>query len=150
MIARNLIILLFFFFQHCDYKPIYSNLDNQDIKLDIVEIKGDVEMNNFVLSNIKKYSKTSSNKIFRVEIETEYKKENLIKNKKGEVTNYLIKNLIIFKIQTNNKDKIFNFSEEIKTSNKNNQFELKKYESSIKSNFVNSRIQELILKLSDL
>ena len=50
-------------------------------------------MNNIVSSQIQKYSNSSSNKIFNLNVTTTYEKNVLTKNKKGEVTNYLIKTI---------------------------------------------------------
>ena len=145
------ILILLFFLNHCEYKPIYSDLGNKsDFELNIINIEGDNEMNNLVSSGIKKYSKKSSNKIYDISIETKYIRENLIKNKKGETTTYLLINEINFYVTNKEIDKNYKFSETIKTKSNNNQFEFKKYERSVKSNFINSKINELILKLSSL
>ena len=143
-----LIIILFFFLQHCGYTPIYSNIKKIDYKINVKELNGNFEMNNIVSSEIKRYSNSSSNKIFNLKVTTTYEKNILTKNKKGEVTNYLIKKEIVFKI-INSKDNLqFAYEEETKASNMNDQFEFKKYENTIKSNFIKSKIEELILNLS--
>ena len=143
-----LIIILFFFLQHCGYTPIYSNIKKIDYKINVKELNGNFEMNNIVSSEIKRYSNSSSNKIFNLKVTTTYEKNVLTKNKKGEVTNYLIKTGIVFKI-INSKDNLqFAYEEETKASNMNDQFEFKKYENTIKSNFIKSKIEELILNLS--
>ena len=143
-----LIIILFFFLQHCGYTPIYSNIKKIDYKINVEELNGNFEMNNIVSSEIKRYSNSSSNKIFNLKVTTTYEKNVLTKNKKGEVTNYLIKTGVVFKI-INSKDNLqFAYEEETKASNMNDQFEFKKYENTIKSNFIKSKIEELILNLS--
>ena len=144
------ILILFFFLHHCEYKPIYSDLNKADFKLNIINIEGDSEMNNLVSSRLKKYSKKSSNKVYNLKIQTKYKRENLIRNKKGETTTYLLINEINFYVTNKEINKNYQFSETIKTKSNNNQFEFKKYEGSVKNNFINSKINELILKLSNL
>ena len=144
------IIFVFFFLQHCEYKPIYSNLNNLDFNLNVVEVNGDNEMNNLFISNIKKYSNLSSNKVFNLKVKTKYKKTDFIKNKKGEVTTFLITNEISFDVNSKEKSKNYTFSEQLKTKNNNDKFEFKKYEKTIKNNFINSKINELILNLSSM
>ena len=68
-------LILLFLINHCEYKPIYSNIKKVNFKLNIIEITGDDEMNNLVLSNLKKYSNTSSEKIYNLKINTDYKKK---------------------------------------------------------------------------
>ena len=145
-----IILFLFSFLQHCEYKPIYSNMDSLNFKFNVVDIKGDNEMNNLVISNMNKYSNLNSNETFDLKINTNYIKEDLIKNKKGEVTTFLIKKEISFQVSNNEINKSFEFTEQLKTKNNSDKFEFKKYEKSIKNNFVNSKINELILKLSSL
>lgn len=144
------ILILLFLLGHCEYKPIYSDFNQANFQLNIIDIVGDDEMNNLVSSSIKKYSNKSSNNIFDVSVKTKYRKENLVKNKKGETTTYLLINEINFNVTNKEIDKNYSFSETIKTKNNNDQFEFKKYEGSIKANFVNSKINELILELSSL
>ena len=151
MVKKIFVVLfLFIFLQHCEYKPIYSNAGNLDFNLNVVDIEGDNEMNNLVISNIKKYSNLSSSKIFDLKIKTNYTKEPLIRNKKGEITTFLLNNEIVFETINNEVNQVYIFTEKLKTKNNNNKFEFKKYEKSIKNNFINSKINELILKLSSL
>ena len=147
---KKLFVILFLFslFTHCEYKPIYSNTNSLDFSFNVVDIEGDNEMNNLVLSSINKYSNLNSNKNLNLKIRTKYIKEDLIKNKKGEVTTFLIKNEISFNVLNNGINKEYTFNEQLKTTNNNDKFEFKKYEKTIKNNFINSKINELILKLS--
>lgn len=151
MIKKIFIILfLFIFLQHCEYKPVYSNINNLDFNLNVIGIDGDKEMNNLVIANTEKYSNLSSGKIFNIKIKTNYTKEPLVRNKKGEITTFLLNNEIIFEILNDEVNEVYMFTEKLKTKNNNDKFEFKKYEKSIKNNFVNSKINELILKLSSL
>ena len=143
-----LFTMLFFFLQHCGYSPIHSNVNNIKYNFNVIEIKGDDNMNNLVLSQIKKYSNYSGAKTYDLKIQTQYQKDILTKNKKGEATNFAIKTKIEFKIVNTLKDQIFSFEEEIKSTAIDNQYELKKYENSIQNNFIKSKLDELILNLS--
>ena len=140
--------ILFFFLQHCGYSPIYSNVDNIKFNFNVIEIQGDQNMNNIVSSQIQKYSNNSEAKTYDLKIRTQYQKDILTKNKKGEATNFIIKTKIQFKIVNTNKDQVFSFEEEIKSTAIDNQYELKKYENSIQNNFIKSKLDELILNLS--
>ena len=80
---------------------IFTNLFEYkkiDFNLNVTEVLGDNEMSNIVASKIKKYSKNLSEKTYDVKVITNYQKVTLSKNKKGEVTNYLIKKEIILKL----------------------------------------------------
>ena len=144
-----IIVIIFFFLQNCGYAPIYSKTNNIIYKFIVLEIKGDNEMNNSFSSHIKKYINNDSKKLFKLKVETNYKKNILTKNKKGEATSYSIKKTIKFEI-VNYNNKKFIFEEEIKSTSMDNQFEFKKYENTIKNNFIKSKTDEFILNLSDI
>ena len=107
-------------------------------------------MNSIILSSLKKFTNTSSNKFFNLKITSNYIKDDLIKNKKGEIVTYLITNKLDIEVMNDHTNTNFKFTESIETSNNNNKFEFKKYERSIKNNFVNNKINELILKLTSI
>ena len=142
------IILLFFLLQNCGYTPIYKNIKNLDYKLNIVNISGNNDINNLVTTYIQRYSNQSDAKNINLNIKTEYVKNVLSKNKEGKITNYLIKSKIEFVLIDSKNNRNFVFEDEIRAVNSDNQFEFKKYENTIKSNFVNSAMEQLILKIS--
>tara|TARA_A100001234_G_C12607502_1_gene377848 strand:- start:310 stop:768 length:459 start_codon:yes stop_codon:yes gene_type:complete len=142
------IILLFFLLQSCGYTPIYKNIKNLDYNFRILNITGNNDINNLLTTYIQRYSNKSDNENINLNIKTEYVKNILSKNKEGKITNYLIKSRIEFEIKSSKNDKNFIFEDEIRAVNSDNQFEFKKYENTIKSNFVNSAMEQLILKIS--
>ena len=142
------IILLFFLLQSCGYTPIYKNIKNLDYNFRILNITGNNDINNLLTTYIQRYSNKSDNENINLNIKTEYVKNVLSKNKEGKITNYLIKSRIEFEIKSSKNDKNFIFEDEIRAVNSDNQFEFKKYENTIKSNFVNSAMEQLILKIS--
>lgn len=135
------------FLQNCGFAPIYTGSKNEDFKFNIIEISGDIDMNNLVNINIKKYSSKISTNTINLKIDTNYKKNIISKNKAGEATSYLIVTRITFQVIDLEEPNIFTFKDETKLSNINNKFELRNYENSIKSNFIYSAIEKLILKI---
>ena len=142
------IVLLIFLLQNCGYTPIYKNVKNLDYKLNIVNISGNNDLNNLLKTYIQRYSNQSDDKSLNLNIKTDYVKKVLSKNKEGKITNYLIKLRIEFELTDIKNNNNFVFEEETRTENIDNQFEFSKYENTIKSNFVNSAIEQFILKIS--
>ena len=145
-----IIIIICLFLQNCGFAPIYSDNKEKKISLNLVKIEGDDEMNSIVSTSLKRYSNNSSEKIYNLNITTDYKRNVLSKNKKGEITNYLLISKITFEVLNNENAEIYNFEDETKSANISNQFEFKQYEKAIKKNFINLKIDELILRLSNL
>ena len=143
-----LILIAFFTLSSCGYTPIYSGADTQTFKFNILKIEGDEEMNNMVNLKLKEVTNKNSLNTLDLNINTDYTRNILSKNKEGKATSYSLKTHIEFEIITNAERKKYIFAEEIKTENMNNEFELKEYEKAIKNNFIDSKIFELISQLS--
>tara|TARA_B100001939_G_scaffold36543_1_gene28441 strand:+ start:703 stop:1161 length:459 start_codon:yes stop_codon:yes gene_type:complete len=151
MKIKNLFIIVLLFVQSCGYTPIYTDYKNLNYKINIVEIKGEPLVNNLISSRLNKISNEFAEKKINLKISSENEKKILSKNKKNEITYYLIVQNIDFEITwEGNKKENFTFSEEIKIENIDDQFEFKKYQDAITKNFINSKIDEFILKLSKI
>lgn len=142
-----LILIVLFSLTSCGYSPIYTNQSEVNFNLKINKISGNNLMNNVVLSQIKKYDNISTKETIFLDIKTNYSKDILSKNKKGEVTNYLIKMEIEIE-KTGSQSQKYNFREETKTSSMTNKFELKKYEETIINNFINSQLEKFVFKIT--
>lgn len=145
-----LLAIVLFFIPHCGYTPIYSNVENKiyNFGFNIINIQGNENMNNIVKNTIIKKTNKFSAKIFDLDIETFYKKKILTKNKEGNATNYLLAKKVVFKITNLEQPKIYISEKETKVSAMTSEFEFNRYEYTIQNNFINSKIEELIYKLS--
>ena len=103
-----------------------------------------------VSTQIRKYSNLAAKKSISLNIKSEYTKNVLSKNKEGKITNYLIKSRVEFIIVNSEVGETYVFEEETKAASMDNQFEFKKYENTIKSNFINSAIEQFIMKISSI
>ena len=144
------LFFILFFLQNCGYNPIYTKFDNQEYKFNIIEISGDSEMNNIFTSQIKNFSNNQSEKTLNIKVKNYYQKDILTKNKEGEATSYLIKTKLELLVIDKNDNQPLTFQEDTKTLSMSNNFEFKKYERTIKNNFINSKIEEFIFKISTL
>ena len=148
MRKKFIYLLIFFFFQGCGYSPIYSVQNKTNFKFNIVEINGSNKMNDKFNIQIKRFSNDISNNEIDLKILTFYEKNILSKNKKGEATKFLIKKKINFEVNNPEYKKNYSFSNETTINNINDKFELNNYENSIIENFISSKIEEFVLKLS--
>ena len=72
MFKKILIIFLIpLFFYSCGYSPLYSNSNNKNINIKILEVQGDQEINNFLVANLKKNS-GNQGKTYLLDINTNY------------------------------------------------------------------------------
>lgn len=137
--------ILFIILNSCGFEPMYKGLSGLDFKIQINSISGDRDLNNYLRSNLDRYSKINSDKIFILNLNSEYKKKIISKDSAGDATEYeIIANLKV----TVNSDEILSYEEKIKIKKLADIFEQENYERDIKKSFANSLYKKIILKLS--
>ena len=136
-------------FYGCGYSTLYSTSNDQNINIKILESSGDRDINNFLLSNLEKYSRNQG-RIFLVSIDTNYSVSDNSKNLEGSISNYQLVAVTKFQIKSDNLDKTITIQEDIIIKNLSDNFEKKNYEKNIKRNFSNNIASKLILQLSSI
>ena len=146
---KKLFILILFFITSCGYQPLYVNKNNSNIVFSKIELFGDKEINRRIMSFVSIKEDKNEEKLNQIVLRSN---ENIIetsKDSKGRVatlkTNVEVK-LIILNGDQIIKEKIFN--ENFSYNNKNNKFDLAKYQNEVKNNLVNKIIEQMIIYLS--
>ena len=150
---KKFIILtaLFIMLNNCGYVPLYLG-SNSKFSVQIIKQNGDRDINNLLKSNLKRFSnKSEATKVnYELIINSLYAKNIIAKNAKGKSTDYQLRIDVNFKINTEGKTKIVNFTETFNMKGQDNNFDEKEYESIIKKNMVNTIVQKLILQLNTI
>ena len=150
MIKKILIIFILpFLFQGCGYSTLYSNSNDKNININILETKGDQEINNYILFNLKKYT-GKEGKTYSINMNTNYTISEISKNLEGSIDSYQLVAVTQFEVKSININKTISIKEEIKINNLSDNFEKRNYEKSIKKNFSDTISSRLILQLSTL
>jgi len=150
MIKNILIIFILpFLFQGCGYSTLYSNNNDKDINIEILETEGDQEINNYILFNLKKYT-GKEGKTYSINMNTNYTISEISKNLEGSIDSYQLVAVTQFEVKSININKTISIKEEIKINNLSDNFEKRNYEKSIKKNFSDTISSRLILQLSTL
>ena len=145
---KNVILILFLFFLNsCGYTSVYKNQKSQDFQINIIEMKGDNEINNLIKNELKIYSNRMSNIKYDISISSKYRKIIVSKNSAGVATDYklIVDTTVSFDKEV--KNNILNFNENINIKSNLNSFEQKNYEKSIKRNFASSISNKFIIKI---
>ena len=147
MIKKKIIFIsLIFFLNNCGFTPIYLNNTDVNFSIEQIDYLGDRELNNFLKINLNKYKNIESdNKIF-IEVNSNYEKIILSKDKAGKVTNYQLLANVIFLIKPINKEIII--TEKIIMDSKTDKFEEDRYERTMKQNFASSISNKLRSELT--
>ena len=144
------LIILILFLYSCGYSSIYKNQTSQNFKINIIEKKGNSEMNNLIKNEIKLYSVKNTTNIYNLKIDTDYKKEILTKDSAGIITDYKLSVTSIFRVDLKGVTKVIELKETINIKNLSDSFEQNTYEKNIKRSFASSIREKLISKILNI
>ena len=113
--------------------------------------QGDRTINNYLKNNLKRFESINSDKKFSINVDTEYNKKVLSKDKTGKITEYEISANIKFQIISEDKlIKEYTFSEKKNMNDISDKFEEQKEERITKQSFASIMANKLINELSIL
>ena len=146
MIRKNtIIIFLIVFLTGCGFSPIYIKNNDVNFSIELVNLTGDRELNNFLKTNLSRYkNKNVSNKVF-IDAQSKYDKVVLSKDGTGKITSYQLKVEVTFVVESTNKK--IRISEKKIMDSMDDKFEEARYERSIKQSFAYSISNKLISEL---
>jgi len=147
------IFLIMILLNNCGYTPRYAVNKNVNFTIDLIEITGDREFNNFLKSKLTRYKKNKDNnkKNFKLNLNTEYKKNIKSRDSTGSVEKYelvIIVNAIVQSELIEPKKLIF--EEKFNMNKFEDVFEEKNYEKTIKENFSDLILDRIIFYLFKL
>ena len=137
-----LLIALVSFSSSCDYTPIHSG-EESNIKINITNLLGDTEINNYLSKELKRKSKNSGEKI-EVKINSHFSKKVLARDTKSFATDYELKVVGKFELIKGDKTKSFIINEKFRYKNLNDN-----YEDMIKKNLMKTVVNKLILRINN-
>ena len=144
------LIILVFFLYSCGYSSIYKNQKSQNFKINIIEARGNSEMNNLIKNEIKLYSGKDTANIYNLKINTDYLKETLTKDSAGLITDYKLSVTSTFTIDLKEKTQVIEIKEAINIKNQSDYFEQNTYEKNIKRTFAYSIREKLISEIYNI
>ncbi len=139
------ILLLLSLVYGCGYTSLYKEME-RDLFVNILSMKGDFEINNYLKNDLKISSKKDSSNIHDISFETKYRKIVLAKDATGDATDYNLEMSVKFIIASNNNKELI-FQENFKIKKNDDNFEQSNYEKDIKRNFSKIVQEKLILNL---
>ena len=143
-------LLILLILNSCGFTPMYSSNFKNDFNIEIIDFKGDSDLNNFIKLKIDKTIKNDekNTKKFEISGNTSYSKNTQTKDKKGNVTQYSLIGGINFTIKINNSIEKINFSEKTTLKKLSDEFEESNYERSFKENISQIFVNKLIMYLT--
>jgi len=147
---RYYLIIILLLFTQCDYKPIYSQ-NNQNFGIKIIEFNEN-KSNKILATRLKNYSYEKDN-IISYELKLLSSENKLILSKDTKGDPLLLGLNINLKIEVYEKKKLVTkkeYSEQFNYQNLSKKFELNSYENEIRSNIYDKMISKILIDLANL
>ncbi len=146
---KKFLLIFIFLLSECGYQPVYLNKSLNEIEFNKITLEGNVDINRKIVSSLSFKENKLNDTLNHLLIKSSYKITETSKNSKGQVESYKSKinlNLIIKdgKEIINSK----NFFKEFSYNNKDNKFELVRYQNEVKDNLIYKIIEDIILYLN--
>ena len=138
---------LLIFITGCGYTPIYSNLNNKNINIQVEKVNGNKNINKLIVQKLSRYQSENSEKVYNVKINSDYEKLILTKNAAGNATNFRLSVKIQFITNINDNMEEFKFTEKFDMKKGDTIFEEEKYENNIINDMINIIVQRFISQL---
>ena len=145
---KKFFLILLFFVSSCGYQSIYLNKTLTDYEFKMVSFEGDNNINKEILNILSiKEGEQFNSKLF---VKSSYQIKEISKNSKGQVTLYKDIIMIDLNIKNINNEKIKgkNFTREFTYNNKDNKFDLVKFQNSVKDDLISATINDIIIFLN--
>ena len=141
-------ITILFLLTSCGYTPMFSNLEKNNIFIEIQNVEGDRTINNLIKKRLLQYQKNiNAEKKYKIEILSDYNKLIITKDAAGVITNYRLTADVSFKINYNDSLKTIIFKEKFDIKKGESLFEEQNYENLIKQDIANLIVQKFIFQL---
>jgi len=138
-------LLILLFLASCGYQPVFVNKNLKNLAFTKITVQGDKKMGNDIINflNIKNSNITQNQN--ELVLNSKFTTSEIGKNSKGEILYYQTKIDLIFQIKKDNKiieEKLFN--DEYVYDNKENKYELTKYQEEVKNNLVKNILEDIV------
>ena len=147
---KKYLFIILLLFNQCDYKPIYSQ-NNQNFGIKIIEFNKN-RSNKILATRLKNYSYKKNN-LFLYELKLLTSENKLILSKDTKGGPLLLGLKINLKIEVYEKSKLVTkkeYNEQFNYQNLSKKFELNSYENEIRLNIYDKMISKILIDLANL
>ena len=149
MFKKTFFLILFsLIISSCGYVSVYKGAKDLDYKISIIELSGDRDMGILINSKLEKYSEKETDKNFKIKINTTYDKDIIAKDTTGKATDYQIKVVATFNVESEIFNKQIKITESFNVKGLDDKFGEQRYDAIIKGNIADTIIRKLTIQLS--
>ncbi len=149
MFKKTLFLILFsLMLSSCGYVSVYKGNKGIDYKVSVMGLSGDRDMGILIDTKLRKFSKVETDQEFKITINTTYNKNIIAKDTTGKATDYKIKVVAIFNVESVRLNKKIEITETFNVKGLSDKFEEQRYDKIIKGNMANAIVRKLTMQLS--
>tara|TARA_B100001063_G_C16546858_1_gene444073 strand:+ start:281 stop:730 length:450 start_codon:yes stop_codon:yes gene_type:complete len=146
---KKIFFIIFFFATSCGYQPLFVKENNSELKFKQIQLLGDKDINRRIISMTSMQKNKDDDSLDDILINSKESIVETSKNAQGRVTTLKTNiEIIVIISNTNGEERERAFNESFTYDNKENKFDLAKYQKEIKNNLVNDIIEKLIVYLN--
>ena len=134
---KILFIFIVFMLSQCGYSPIYKDVNNTNFSISLDKINGNRNINNKIKSKLSGYVLNDANKYFKVNLNSDYKKNIVAKDTTGAATEYKLIIETTFYVSSENFQRELNYKESFNMQSFSDKLEEQDYEESIQDSLTN-------------
>ena len=143
---KKIFLITLLFLSSCGYNIVYVDTDLKNFKFSNIILEGDKKITKMIVNSLSLEKNEFDDTLNELNLKTDFSVDAISKNSKGQVEAYRSNITIEVIISKNNrilKNKKIN--KNFSYNNMDNRFELVEYQNEVKTNLVNSSIEEIIL-----
>ena len=143
---KKIFLITLLFLSSCGYNIVYVDTDLKNFKFSNIILEGDKKITKMIVNSLSLEKNDFDDTLNEINLKTDFSVDAISKNSKGQVEAYRSNITIEVIISKNNrilKNKKIN--KNFSYNNMDNRFELVEYQNEVKTNLVNSSIEEIIL-----
>ena len=146
---KKIFLIILLFFSSCGYNPIYFNKDLQNLEFYEINLEGDTKINRMIINSLSLKKNALDYNLNNLLLRTNYKIDETSKNSKGQVKTY--RSFIVVEVVISKNNKILRtkkIEKNFSYNNISNRYKLVEYQNKIKTDLINSSVEEIILFLN--
>jgi len=146
---KKIFFIIFFFATSCGYQPLFVKENNSELKFKQIQLLGDKDINRRIISMTSMQKNKDDDSLDDILINSKESIVETSKNAQGRVTTLKTNiEIIVIISNANGEERERAFNESFTYDNKENKFDLAKYQKEIKNNLVNDIVEKLIAYLN--
>ena len=146
---KLLLVTIILFLSSCGYTPMWKGINSNDVNftIQIVESKGNDNLNRLINANLKKYRISENEKNFLISVQSKFNKIPISKDKTGKILENNINITVNFKLNLGGEEKIFSYQETTYLKTSDNMIDEKTQERNLIQNLTSTICEKFISEL---